>query len=524
MKVRTALVKIAAVSPFQPLKSLADFFLTERCFRGIFALLITLMVLNSLSRTVADLDLWGYLAFGRLFWQSGRFPYQDVFAYVPTRSLWVYHEWLTGVLFYPLYQAWGAPCLQLLKFALGGAAVQLIYLTARRRGAGFFSALAGLMVLPPFLAFGFSPVRAQVFTYFFFALSLFVLESVRLSGRFRGLLLLILIQVPWCNLHGGFLAGLGLLALYAAGEACQRRPFWPYLAAFLAAGLVTLINPYGLDYWIYLYRAVAMPRPEITEWASVPLAWQKGIFRITIIMFTALAVFTILLAWLTAWREAAPGLILLVTLVMGLKHCRHQVFFALAAGVYLPLLLERFAQKRWGAGGIPLPQGRARQIAILVVAWCCLLGLGWQALQKNPLTLELPETPANPKVPFSYPLSAVEYIRQHQLSGKILNEFNWGEFLIWSLYPACRVAMDGRYETVYGDDIFGLYVDFIQGRPGWRKFLELYPPDLILVSPGSKVYPLLLAEPQWQQVQESAGAALFRPQKATSDFPEVNWR
>ncbi|MGQ9687626.1 MAG: hypothetical protein ACUVXF_02385 [Desulfobaccales bacterium] len=516
MKVRTALVKITAVSHFQPLKSLSEFFLTEKSFRRIFALLITLMVLTSLSRTVADLDLWGYLAFGRLFWQSGRFPYQDVFAYVPTRSLWVYHEWLTGVLFYPLYLAFGPAGLQLLKFGLAAATVLLVYFTARRRGAGFWSAALGLLALPPFLAFGYSPVRAQVFTYFFFALSLSVLESARLSGRFRGLILLVLIQLPWANLHGGFLAGLGLLALYALGEASCRRPYWPYVAALGGAGLVTLINPYGLDYWIYLIRAISMPRPEITEWASVATAWQKGIFRMTILMFTTLGLFTLLLAWAARWREVTPGLILLVTLILGLKHCRHQVFFSLAAGAYLPVLLEAYVQKRWGSGGIPLPPGGGRQFVWVALALVWLAGLGWNIARKNPLSLELPEIPADPKVPLSYPLAAVDYIRQHQIAGKILNEFNWGEFLIWSLHPSCRVAMDGRYETVYSDEIFQLYVDFIEGRPGWRKFLDQFPPDLILISPRAKVYPLLRADPHWRQVLGHDEAALFQPQPFAS--------
>jgi len=48
-----------------------------------FLLMIT-VILYSLSTTTADPDLWGYLAFGRLFWGQGGFPYLDVFAYVPT--------------------------------------------------------------------------------------------------------------------------------------------------------------------------------------------------------------------------------------------------------------------------------------------------------------------------------------------------------------------------------------------------------------------------------------------------------
>lgn len=33
-----------------------------------------------LATNFADLDFWGYLSFGRLFWHTKKFPYQDVFA------------------------------------------------------------------------------------------------------------------------------------------------------------------------------------------------------------------------------------------------------------------------------------------------------------------------------------------------------------------------------------------------------------------------------------------------------------
>jgi hypothetical protein len=106
----------------------------EAVLKVLFGLLIILVALNTLARTVADPDLWGYMAFGRLFWETGRFPYQDIFAYVPTLKIWVYHEWLTGVLFFPIYRALGAAGLQLLKFTLGLTTVWFIYLTAGGEG------------------------------------------------------------------------------------------------------------------------------------------------------------------------------------------------------------------------------------------------------------------------------------------------------------------------------------------------------------------------------------------------------
>ena len=45
---------------------------------GVYGISV-LMVALSLSNMIADPDLWGYLAFGRLFWETGAIPYRDVY-------------------------------------------------------------------------------------------------------------------------------------------------------------------------------------------------------------------------------------------------------------------------------------------------------------------------------------------------------------------------------------------------------------------------------------------------------------
>src|SRR3970040_2385420 len=66
----------------------------------------------------ADEDLWGRMAAGRLTMSEGRVPEKDVFAYVPTKPLWVDHEWLSGAVFYEVHRAWGGTGLLALRGAL----------------------------------------------------------------------------------------------------------------------------------------------------------------------------------------------------------------------------------------------------------------------------------------------------------------------------------------------------------------------------------------------------------------------
>ena len=473
-----------------------------------FGLMVLAVLLDAMAKTRADPDLWGYLAFGRLFWETGAFPYRDVFSYVPTRPLWVYHEWLTGVLFYPLYQALGGAGLQFLKYALGLTTVAMVYLTARRRGASFLGAALVLFFIQLFPVIGFSPVRAQVFTYCFFAMSVYLLENARLNQRWRGLWLLVPLQALWCNLHGGFLSGLGLMGLYALGEALSRRPCRPYLQVMLLSGLVTLVNPYGWDYWRYLWAAISMPRPEITEWASLWGAYQNsqiGNLELAYTLFLmGLAGF---LAVRVRWRELSPILCLCLVLYLGLKHLRHLTFFLLLVGAYVPALLTKYLESR--------PPSRALGASRLGATLAVLLALtalfpAYQFLSKRPLNLETSHLPQAGGIPgHYYPVGAVAYLRSHQLAGNLLTEFGWGEYLIWTLYPQCRVALDGRYETVYPPEVAAPYFNFINQVGNTRQFLEDYPPDLILLAPRSKACALIASHPGWRRVYADTGSALF---------------
>jgi len=485
-------------------------------------LLLIIIILYCLSTTIADPDLWGYLAFGRLFWSQGRFPYVDVFAYVPTLKPWVYHEWLTGVVFYPIYRTLGAPGLQVLKFALGLAAMGITYLTARRRGADLWPTLLMLFVALVSMSVGYSAVRAQVFTYFFFTLFLYLLETARLTQNRRWLWLLAPVQVIWCNLHGGFLAGLGLVFLYGVGEFLSRRTFWPYLGWFILAGLASLINPYGLKYWTYLAQAVAMPRPEITEWASVLAGYQQGILGgLEFSRFLALTAVAVLLAWRARWREITPALALLFTFYLAAKHNRHRVFFALSFGAYMPLLLTAYFRELSTRPRVMAWVHRAGRKIPAVILLGFMLFFAYRLVNRNPLSLEIPSTPTSGKVlDIYYPVGAIDYLEGHHLSGKLLVSFNWGEYCLWKLYPRCRIAIDGRYETVYPERVHTEYFDFLMGREGWRNFLEHYPPDLILVAPGAGAYAPLGREPQWRQVYADSGSVLFqRREPAPPDRP-----
>ena len=149
----------------------------------------------------------------------------------------------------------------------------VILLQAHRELAGAARVrLPWLLLTTPllFVVWG-SVVRCRVFTFLFLAILLLALVRWR-SGRKGWLWVLPIIFIPWANLHGGFVAGLGLLgASTLAVVLTSPRESWGMVTCLLLSVLGTLINPYGLEYWDYILGAAFMDRPAIREWRSPDL-------------------------------------------------------------------------------------------------------------------------------------------------------------------------------------------------------------------------------------------------------------
>jgi len=473
----------------------------------LFAVGMALYLSGIFVNVVADPDLWGYLAFGRLFWETLQFPYHDVFSYIPTNTLWVYHEWLTGVILYPVYTWLGGTGLQILRYVIIFITIGLVFLTAQKRGGKLTASAIILFLAVNALTYGYSPVRAQVFTYLFFAALLYILEQCRKEQKFILLWWLLPVYLIWCNVHGGFVAGMGITVLYAIGEGLSKRQFLPYILILMASLITTLINPYGIDYWLYTAAAVSMPRPDIIEWLSLPAAMKAGKF----IEFGSLFIFFfaifILLVIRHRNRSLTDILVLTVTALLGFMHIRHSIFFFLAFGAYTPSILSDIFK----TSETKESKGYSRLLVrySLVFATLCFVLLAIFSFMKFILTPSL-----NLAIPSSYyPVGAIQWINNNQWRGNILPHFDWGEFIMWNCHPGCRVAMDGRFETVYRKTDYEEYFDFLHGRRDWNRFLERYPHDMVLIRLNTKTDALMRRHPGWQLTYEDAACSLFLKKK-----------
>jgi hypothetical protein len=112
----------------------------------------------------------------------------------------------------------------------------------------------------------------------------------------------------------------------------------------------------------------------------------------------------------------------------------------------------------------------------------------------------------------SYPVAAVEYIRQNKLEGLIYNDFDWGGYLIWTL-PDYPVAIDGR-TNLYGEERLIRSMNTWQANDGWENDPDLLKARVVIapIKRQDSEPPLtqkLRSDPHWEKRHEDAVAAVF---------------
>jgi hypothetical protein len=87
----------------------------------------------------------------------------------------------------------------------------------------------------------------------------------------------------------------------------------------------------------------------------------------------------------------------------------------------------------------------------------------------------------------------------------------WGDYLIYRLYPAHKVYVDGRSDF-YGDDFEEKkYIDVISVKYDWEKTLSGFGVDTILMPPSAPLSGALKESSRWRVVYDDGIALVFRP-------------
>lgn len=463
----------------------------------------------------ADYDFWARIAAGKMFLQTGNVLNHDVFSYTLTKQ-WIDHEWGSGVIFYFFSDTFADIGILGLKIAL---MFSLIFLISRiiklhnpepdaHKAILFYF----IIILATFTGLGHT-IRCQLLTFTFFTLWIYILERVRL-GESRLLWIMPVTMLIWANVHGGFVAGLGLLFIYGVGELLNNKPHIKYFIALVPSALITLVNPYGFKYLQYIFYATTMDRWLISEWQPTELfgSWYVWIQLKVVILIVIAAIIYYFVKNRPKYNEVdkVKYLLLGVTFYLAMSHIKHQPFFVItAASLFYHDFFAIFKDR--------IPNIVFKLKDGLVYLTVILCGAFYMAY-----------TPIFVKVAMNkFPVSSVEFIRQNNLKGNIVSIFHWGSYIAWKLYPNCLIALDGRYEEVYPDktfyDVNALLTYRNKPEKGlyWYNFLETYDTDIIIAAKNTdntkKTYEALSETEAIKKIYDGPISAVFIKESIARD-------
>ncbi|MBI5574247.1 MAG: hypothetical protein HY919_06830 [Elusimicrobia bacterium] len=413
-----------------------------------------------------DVDFWGHLFFGKQIIETKNIPKTDSYSYTAYGNKWVNHEWLSETIFYSTYKKFGGKGLIFLKVILGIITGGFLFLTMLVYSSNykmlFIIYLFELSIIFPGVSF-----RPQIFTYLYLSIFGFLIHLYKKTGKLPFLILMFPTMVLWSNSHGGFVVGLAI-ALILLLEKYNRK----HLFIIIALPIASLITPYHFNLWNAIFRALTNPLTSkyITEWGR----FTMSDFPILGYLFVFIAIISAVSSLIYLFQKKYLSfLVILISILFASKYSRHIPVFAIISAPFLVPFFESIKK-------------RLTVMILMILAFFPFFLLLFVTL-KNP-SLEITDNGR-------FPANAVNFLKEKKLGGNIFNEFNWSEYLIWQLYPQCKVAIDGRYDTVY-------LVEFLKNY--FEKFEIPENTDFLLLKPERKI-----DEKKWQGIYSDKISVLY---------------
>jgi hypothetical protein len=482
-------------------------------FLGIFAMA---------ARPSVDSDTWWHLRAGTWMLEHGQVLTQDPFSTTRLGEPWLNVNWLSQIGLAVVWQVAGYAGLNLLVAALVTAGFVFVYWQCV--GSAYLKAF--VLVLAAAASAIYWAARPQMASFLLASVFAYVLAEYRRPGR-NWLWALPPLMLLWANLHGGFAIGFLLLGGTLAGQAASRlfgpprqgvldwRGIgWVALTTLACAAMVA-VNPFGLRLYAIPFQTVSIGvlQDFIQEWQSP----NFHLLSVQLFLWLLLAAFGAVA--LGRRRIDLTDLLLFGGFTyLALVAARNISIVALLA----PPLITRHVS----AGIADLRDRRPRLASVLdppaapnrypLLNWALVGVVGLAVLVK---VADAASPAANDlALRRKAPVEAVDYLAQAQPAGPLFNSYNWGGYLMWRLYPAYPVFVDGRTD-LYANDLLSAYVRTAQGAAGYAELLDQYSINLVLVETGSPLLARLDQTQAWVLIYADDIATLYQRLRPMDSAP-----
>jgi hypothetical protein len=481
--------------------------------------------LDGARTMLSDGDTGWHIRAGEWMLQNGRVPENDIFSFSKPGEPWFAWEWLWDVLFAALHRLWGMEAVVLASIFVLSTTFALVYRLARRSSGNVLLAIAFT-----FAAVAGSSIhwfaRPHLFTLLFTAVFLIVLEGARRGGA-RRLYWLPVLTVLWTNLHGGFFVGILTISAYAAGElaawltepaAETRRAALVragrYAAAAAGCFAASFANPYTyrLHAHIYSYLTDSYHFRHVSEFVSISFHHPASRYFEAMILLGVPAA-----AWSIYRRRYAHAFLLFGWLHLALVSVRNIPLYLIVAAPVTAMAAQEWLERLGDSGAAEWVRRSARSAkdlaagfgtadrlsrypAASILSAILLTGLFHSPFNSSKLKAEYD--------PERYPAKAIAAVDLERCRRTIFTDDEWGDYLIYRLYPRNKVFVDGRSDY-YGEEFGKAYLALFNARHDWEETLRRYGIDTVLLPVDAPLASTLKESKRWHPVYDDGTAIVF---------------
>lgn len=444
-------------------------------------------LLTFLQRPVQTEDFWWHLATGKYIVENNySLPESDPFSYTsnekPTKrkAVILKGNWLVEIIFYKVFSLWELKGIIVLRSLLLLFFLIFVFLNLKKQNLSDIISL--ILVTGVFFIASTHSERPQLFTFAVFSLVYYLLEDFRLNRSKKAFLIPVLVMAL-SNMHPGYIVCIMLIALYLAGEGIRcflskdykDNAVLSFLVIWALTIIFSMINPNGAVMLTRIFSVQGEHTKGIIEWMSPFSLFLEKIYPIKYSYVSFLLISLLGLLYLK--RIGITHILLLVAFTsMSLISLRYMIFYmCISAPIIAKIINSLKDEKMFNRLTSILVE---RKVLIYVLA--CILGFSF-------VFKTIPAFSGykfNMNVKYSVPKYAADFLSKLNIKGNMFNEYAFGGYLIWRLYPDKKVFIDGRGLEPGALKEYAIVMGATEKpQVSWEKIMDKYDISYFITSP-----------------------------------------
>ena len=486
---------------------------------AIFLIIFLFLVING-KGLLADADTGWHIGIGRYILETWSIPKTGIYSYTAANMPWMAHEWLTELIFAWIHDAAGLNGIVFTTALIIAITHYLFFKFLVSRGVDtVLSLILTIFVITVTSVHWLA--RPHILSMLITLVWYMALQAYRVEGK-RYLYLLPLIMVLWVNLHGGFMAGLLLIAVYWLGSVLDflipkdsedkekgKKDILLYGKVGFLSICASLLNPHGYKTLLFPFQIMGQKLnvDRISEWLSpnfhevLPYEYML----LTLVVILGFSKFKL------SFIEA--GLVILWT-HLSLHSVRYGPLFAIIVIPIMAIRLEGLMKDGREAGNrllsriydfserIGMTSGSVKGHAIPIIA--VILAAAVTVNSGRIFGMPLLDYRFDKK---KLPVDAVEFAEKNGIKGRIFNTYHFGGYLIYRGFPKEGVFVDGRADMY--NEFLKNYYNVVDIKQEWKDVLKKFDIDWMLITANSSLSVLLLETDEWRLTYADKVANIF---------------